>query len=57
MKILVLIVFLVMIGCLLAAAIAAMSPPEYTPMPPDEERKWLKETTSLTDEEIEEIIE
>ncbi len=37
--------------------IEGMSPQGYTPMSPDEERRWLREVSSLTDEEIEDIVE
>lgn len=56
MKVLVLIAFFVMIGAFWAGAVSAMSPSQYTPMTPDEERAWLKDVSNLTDEEIEEII-
>ena len=36
--------------------IEGISPRGYTPMSPDEERRWLRDVSSLTDEEIEEMV-
>lgn len=37
--------------------IEGISPQGHTPMSPDEERRWLREVSSLTDEEIEEMVD
>ena len=44
-------------GGLFVLVVGGISPQGYTPMSPDEEREWLREVSSLTDEEIEEMID
>ncbi len=50
------VVTLFAIGGFFGLMIEGMSPQGYTPMSPDEERRWLRDVSSLTDEEIEEIV-
>ncbi len=36
--------------------VEGISPQGYKPMSPDEEREWLRDVSSLTEEEIEEYV-
>ena len=45
-----------LLGGFFALLIEGISPQQYYPMSPDEEREWLKEVSSLSDEEIEEYM-
>ena len=45
-----------LLGGFFVFIIEGISTPQYYPMSPDEERKWLKEIYSLSDEEIEEYM-
>ena len=50
------VVVMFLLGGFFVLVIEGISPPQYYPMSPDEERKWLKEVSSLSDEEIEEYM-
>ncbi len=50
------VVGLLVVGGFFGLMIEGISPQGYTPMSPDEEREWLRDVTSLTEEEIEEYV-
>lgn len=45
-----------LLGGFFVLLIKGISPQQHYPMSPDEERRWLKNVSSLTDKEIEEYM-